>query len=131
MTSSSMYALSYAIWVFFCRFSVGYGGSLSVTIDPRQAIAMHTGAMGVGMPVPTAQQVSVVFSENATTTYGEVSGESAFGLACCFREQVALSGHDADIGVGRTSLWWAVYRSLVIGTRPTRCVCSSVIERKR
>lgn len=59
----------------FCRFSVGYGGSLSVTIDPRQAIAVHTGAMGVGMPVPTAQQVSVVFSENATTTYGEVSGE--------------------------------------------------------
>ncbi|KAN0114196.1 Glycoside hydrolase superfamily [Russula decolorans] len=52
-------------------FSVGYGGSLSVTIDPRQAIAVHTGAMDVGMPVLTAQQVSVVFSENATTTYGE------------------------------------------------------------
>jgi hypothetical protein len=49
---------------------------LSVTIDPRQAIAVHTDAMGVGIPVPkTAQQVSVIFSEDATTTYGEVSGE--------------------------------------------------------
>lgn len=48
---------------------------MSVSVGPRQAIAVHTGAMGVGVPVPTAQQVSVVFSENATTTYGEVSGE--------------------------------------------------------
>ena len=63
------------VWVFFCRFSVGYGGSLSVTIAPRQAIAVHTGAMGAGVPVPTPHQVSVLFSENATTTYGEVSGE--------------------------------------------------------
>jgi len=75
VTSSSMYALSYNVCGVFCRFSVGYDGSLSVTIGPREAIAVHTGAMGVGMPVPTAQQVSVVFSENATTTYGEVSGE--------------------------------------------------------
>jgi len=43
-------------------------------------------------------------------------------------EPVALSGHDADIGVGRMSLWWAVSRSLVIGTRPTRCVSPSLIE---
>ena len=35
---------------------------------------------------------------------------------------MALSGHDADIGVGRISMWWAVCRSSVIGTRPTRCV---------
>ncbi|KAI0275828.1 glycoside hydrolase [Russula aff. rugulosa BPL654] len=53
-------------------FSVGNDGSLNVTIDPRQAIAVQTGAMGVGRPVPlTAQQVSVIFSENATTTFGE------------------------------------------------------------
>jgi len=52
---------------------------LSVTIGPRQAIAVHTGARGVGVGVPkTAQRVSVVFSENATTAFGEVS---AFGLA--------------------------------------------------
>jgi len=53
-------------------FSVGKGGSLSVTIAPRQAIAMHRGAMGVGLPVPaTAQQVSVIFNEDVTTTFGE------------------------------------------------------------
>jgi hypothetical protein len=51
---------------------IEYGGSLTVTVGPRQAIAVHTGAMGVGNPVPkTAQQVSVLFSENATTTLGE------------------------------------------------------------
>jgi hypothetical protein len=77
-----MYALSYNVCEGFCRFSVGNGGSLSVTIDPRQAIAVHTGAMGIGTPVPMiAQQVSVVFSEYATTTYGEVSGGGLwFGL---------------------------------------------------
>ena len=78
--SSSLYALSYKVCGVFCRFSVGYGGILSVTIDPRQAIALHTGAMGVGNPAPkTAQQVSVAFSENATTVFGEVSSE--LGLA--------------------------------------------------
>jgi hypothetical protein len=75
VTSSSTYALLCNVFGFFCRFSVGYGGSLSVTIDPRQAIAVHTGAMGAGVPVPMPQQVSVLFSESATTTYGEVSGE--------------------------------------------------------
>jgi hypothetical protein len=68
--------LSYITCEGFCRFSIGSGGSLSVTINPRQAIAVHTGAMGFGIPVPqTAQQVPVVFSETATTTFGEVSGE--------------------------------------------------------
>jgi len=53
---------------------IGYGGGLSVTVGPRQAIAIYTGAMGVGTPAPnTPLQVSVVFSENATTTFGEVS----------------------------------------------------------
>jgi hypothetical protein len=54
---------------------VRYGGSLSVTIGPRQAIAVHAGAIGVGVTIPEmAQQVSVLFSENATTVDGEVSG---------------------------------------------------------
>ena len=34
---------------------------------------MHTGALGDGKNDPTAQQVPVLFSENATTTFGEVS----------------------------------------------------------
>ena len=71
-----MYALSYNMCGVYCRFSVKKGGSLTVTIDPRQAIAMHGGAMGVGLPVPpTAQLVSVIFNENATTAFGEVSSE--------------------------------------------------------
>jgi len=52
-------------------FSIGVGGSLSVTVGPRQAIAVHTGSMGIGMGSPTAPQVPVLFSENATTTFGE------------------------------------------------------------
>jgi len=53
-------------------FSIGNGGRLTVTIGPRQAIAVHTGAKGNGLSVPnTAQLVPVLFSENATTTYGE------------------------------------------------------------
>ena len=56
------------------RFSIGNGGSLSATVGPRQAIAVHTGAKGTGVSVPnTAQLVPVLFSENATTTFGEVS----------------------------------------------------------
>ncbi|KAH9979341.1 glycoside hydrolase [Lactifluus volemus] len=38
---------------------------------PRQAIAMHTSALGSGHNNPTAQQVPVLFSENATTTFGQ------------------------------------------------------------
>jgi len=52
-------------------FSVGPDESLTVTVPPRQAIALHTGAMGSANPTPSVQQVSVVFSETATTTYGE------------------------------------------------------------
>ena len=59
---------------FVRRFPIGLDGSLTVTVGPRQAIAVHTGAMGVGSPTPEpAQQVSVLFSETATTSYGEVS----------------------------------------------------------
>jgi len=47
-------------------------GSLTVTIGPWQAIAVHTGALGLGLPTPgVATQVSVIFSETATTTLGE------------------------------------------------------------
>ena len=95
---------------------------MTVTIDPRQAIAMHTGAMGVGMPAPaTAKLVSVVFSVNVTTTFGEVSSER-FWFGLLFYRAIGAKDHDADICVVRVSLWWAVCRRLVIGTRPTRCV---------
>ena len=68
------------------------------------------------------QQVAVIFSENVTTTFGEVSGRRLAVLP------VALSHDDADIGVGRISLWWAVCRSLVIGIRPMQCVCPSLMR---
>ncbi|KAF8632286.1 hypothetical protein AX17_004885 [Amanita inopinata Kibby_2008] len=42
------------------------GGSLSVTINPRDAFAIHTGAKGTG-----ASPVAVTFNEGATTTFGE------------------------------------------------------------
>lgn len=113
------------------RFSIGNGGSLSATVGPRQAIAVHTGAKGSGVSVPnTAQLVPVLFSENATTTFGEVSGCFS-GLAWHWLGLlvVALSGHYANIGLGRIFSWWAVRRSLVIGTRPTRCVCIYMIRK--
>lgn len=57
-----------------CRFWIGLDGSLTVTIGPRQAVAVHVGAMGIGSPTPkAASPVSVIFSEAATTTPGEVS----------------------------------------------------------
>ena len=107
----------------FCRFSVGYGSILSVTVvratlaatsEQVEAIGVYTGAMGVGMPVPnlkTAQRVSVVFSELATTAYGKVSSKHLW-LGVLFKES-----HDPYVGMR-----WAVCRRLVIGTRPTRCV---------
>ncbi|KAH9981799.1 glycoside hydrolase family 13 protein [Russula compacta] len=53
-------------------FQIGYGGSLKITVGPRQAIAVHTGARGVGGPTPTtAPQVPILFSENATTAFGQ------------------------------------------------------------
>lgn len=42
-------------------------GYFSATIDPRDALAIHTGARGSGTPA-----VAVTFEETATTTYGEV-----------------------------------------------------------
>lgn len=62
------------------RFWIGLQGSLTVTIGPRQAIAVHVGAMGTGSPTPKASgPVSVIFSEIATTTPGEVSTISFVG----------------------------------------------------
>lgn len=64
------------------RVWIGLEGSLTVTIGPRQAVAVHTGAMGIGSPTPKASgPVSVIFSEIATTTDGEVSTSSFRRLA--------------------------------------------------
>ena len=67
--------------IVICRFLIPSDGSLTVTIGPWQAIAVHTGALGLGLPTPgVATQVSVIFSETATTTLGEVSALSLRGL---------------------------------------------------
>jgi hypothetical protein len=72
---------------FFRRFFIRFGGSLSVIIGPRQAIAVHTGAIGVGVTIPkVAQQVSVLFSESATTAFGEVRAFFFAGLALAVAE---------------------------------------------
>ncbi|PPR02056.1 hypothetical protein CVT24_011155 [Panaeolus cyanescens] len=50
------------------------GGSFTVTIPARNAVALHTGQKGSGgttTPPPTGGTVSVMFEENATTNYGE------------------------------------------------------------
>jgi len=53
-------------------FWIGVDGSLTVTIGPYQAIAVHSGARGKPWPDPdVAQHVSVLFYETATTTVGE------------------------------------------------------------
>jgi len=60
--------------IVICRFLIpsDHDGKLAVTIGPWQAIAVHTGALGLGLPTPeVATQVSVIFSETATTTLGE------------------------------------------------------------
>ena len=79
----------------FRRFQIGLDGSLTVTVGPRQAIAVHTGAMGVGLSTPgPAQQVSVLFSETATTSYGEVSAlcpSLSWACSLAIRASVALS----------------------------------------
>jgi hypothetical protein len=60
--------------IYYRRFQIGFDGTLTVTVGPRQAIALHTGAQGMGLPTPEpVQQVSILFSETATTTPGEVS----------------------------------------------------------
>ena len=62
-----------------CRFTIGSDGSLVVTVGVRQAIAVHVGALGIGTGAPlTAQQVPVLFYENANTTLGEVRAHSFF-----------------------------------------------------
>ena len=64
-----------------CRFTIGSDGSLVVTVGVRQAIAVHVGALGIGTGAPlTAQQVPVLFYENANTTLGEVRAHSFFFL---------------------------------------------------
>ena len=61
------------------RFTIGSDGSLVVTVGVRQAIAVHVGALGIGTGAPlTAQQVPVLFYENANTTLGEVRAHSFF-----------------------------------------------------
>jgi len=60
-------------FVLISRFWIGIGGGLTAIIGPRQAIAVHTGALGTANPAPkTVPQVSVLFYEDATTTPGEV-----------------------------------------------------------
>ena len=56
-------------------FSVS-GGFFSATINPRDALALHTGARGSER---TAVTVAVTLDETATTTYGEVKA-SAYTL---------------------------------------------------
>lgn len=64
--------------LFWCSFTIGNDGSLAVTIGARQAIAVHVGALGIGTSVPLlVQQVAVLFYESATTTDGEVRGNSS------------------------------------------------------
>ncbi|KAH8986654.1 glycoside hydrolase [Lactarius hatsudake] len=53
-------------------FTISNDSRLAVTVAPRQAIALHVGALGNGTSTPkTAQQVPVLFHTNVTTTYGE------------------------------------------------------------
>ncbi|KAH9169805.1 glycoside hydrolase [Lactarius sanguifluus] len=53
-------------------FTINNDGSLVATVGARQAIAVHVGALGSGTTTPKiAQQVPVLFYENATTTYGD------------------------------------------------------------
>ena len=99
-----------------CRFWIGFGGSLTATIGPRQAVAVHIGAMGTGSPTPkAARQVSVMFSEITTTTPGEVSTIS-------FRRRAERSNLLYCKSRARISSWLAAYRNSVTGTRPTRYV---------
>ncbi|KAH9058949.1 glycoside hydrolase [Lactarius deliciosus] len=59
-------------------FTISNDGSLVATVGARQAIAVHVGALGSGTIMPkVAQQVPVLFYENATTIYGDVSNSSS------------------------------------------------------
>jgi len=53
-------------------FTIGNDGGFAVTVGAHQAIALHVGALGTGTSAPSlAQQVPVLFYEDATTTLGE------------------------------------------------------------
>lgn len=112
--------LAVVVWLahayYICRFWIGLDGSLTVTIGPRQAVAVHIGAMGIGSPTPkAASPVSVLFSEVATTTSGEVSTIS-------FRRPADRSNITYCKSRARIFSWWAAYRSSVTGTRLARYV---------
>ena len=103
-----------------CRFTIGSDGSLVVTVGVRQAIAVHVGALGIGTGAPlTAQQVPVLFYENANTTLGEVRAHSFFLKAW-------LAGSSLT-PINRTFSSWEACRNSATGTHPTRCV--SLISR--
>lgn len=94
---------------------------MAVTVGPRQAIALHTGARARGLSLPTpmqktSQQVSILFSETANTTFGEVSAHDRFCFDVRMHVVSCLKSRD------RISLLWAVFRSSVTGTRLTRYV---------
>ena len=46
---------------------------MTVTVGPRQAIAVHTGACSLETSPKAIQQVSILFSVNVKTTLGQVS----------------------------------------------------------
>ena len=54
----------------FDSYTVASDGTFSANIPAYNAVAIHTGALGTGVPSTTT--VSVTFDETATTTYGEV-----------------------------------------------------------
>src|SRR6266702_1710576 len=107
--------------VFLCSFTIGNDGSSAVTVGVRQAIAVHVGALGSGTSTPKiAQQVPVLFYENATTTYGDV-GISSFSSSVRGRGWHACSSL-FFFWPNRTFSSWEACRNLATGTRPTRCV---------
>jgi hypothetical protein len=98
-----------------CSFTIGNDGSLAVTVGAQQALAVHVGALGVGTGAPSsAQQVPVLFYENATTTYGEVGNLVGRGVAGTLVHLLFLPD--------RTFSSWEACRNLATGTRPTRYV---------
>jgi hypothetical protein len=115
-----IFASRLILYILFCRFQIGYDGRLAVTVGPRQAIAVHTGARTryeVETSSPrSVHQVSVLFSVTATTAYGEVSAVLGFcgSLDCAW-----LTSRD------RIFLSWAACRNSVAGNCPTRYVCES------
>ena len=64
------------------------GGTFTANIAARDAVAIHTGAIGIGSSSgstsgggsSTSNTVSVNFAETATTTFGEVRSISIKGV---------------------------------------------------